>query len=172
MTSRHLLLGSLTILCLSGPTIGNQISDAYDFRGIQTRKTTFPSGHLSTKIEYHPPSEIPGKDRTYAIKMTTTTYSVINYEPRAPIENVFLVDCNKKTVTTILEIIHFENGKIDLGPAEPEAISRITSELKKNNSISVAKVRDLERVNIDESVYTTAQITAYDLVCGSDGAKS
>jgi hypothetical protein len=135
-------------------------TDNYDLRGKQAKTSYYPSGHKRMSLDYYPPSIVPGMPNTFAIKTILTTYDVVTYSPRVPVESVYLVNCSKGSMTKILEVATMTDfSDID---------SNTASQLRGNNSNTAVKTRGLESksVNDPDALWYVGELDAYEIVCG------
>lgn len=158
---RKILLSGIVIFHTASSVSGQELGDI-DFRGLQTRVERYKnSGEISVRYEYYPPSLLPGRTNVYALKLITTSYDVVDYKPRAPIENVYIVDCANRSVSEIISIVKVDDFR-DLPPS-------VVSEFRRYNSNTATQVKgfDVKRVADNESVWTVSDSAALEIVCGS-----
>lgn len=152
-------LAGMAVFQAASSVMAEDLSD-YDFRGLQTRIDRYEqSGQKSAQYDYYAPSLVPGQTSVYALKVITTSFDVINYEPRRPVEDVYLVDCANRSVTGIISVSSFA----DLSELPPAVVRRFDE----YNSKTLTRVKGFEvkRESDKDALWTISESAALEIVC-------
>ena len=150
----------MAVFQVGSSVMAEDLSD-YDFRGLQTSIDRYKrSGQKSAQYGYYAPSLLPGQASVYALKVITTTFDVVNYKPRPPIESVYLVDCANRSVTEIISVLSFA----DVSDFPPAVVRRFGE----YNSKTLTRVKGVEvkRESDKEAVWTISESKALEIACG------